>query len=173
MTLKNSLSEQNNANGGAGRAAMANSGLSLWQLTLKSIKRHIWLPILALLGFVLALPVASTLAISNFGNWDFNGDKERQLEYFMNWAADLTVMWQMLSACIIVVGALLSILVMFRYLHVRAQVDFYHSLPVRREQLFAGNVLAAFLVFLAPYLLATLLNVLVLAVPGWVEYYSV
>lgn len=170
MTLKNSLSEQNNANGGAGRSAMANSGLSLWQLTLKSIKRHIWLPILALLGFVLALPVASTLAISNFGNWDFNGDKERQLEYFMNWAADLTVMWQMLSACIIVVGALLSILVMFRYLHVRAQVDFYHSLPVRREQLFAGNVLAAFLVFLAPYLLATLLNVLVLAVTGWVEY---
>ena len=76
----------------------------------------------------------------------------------------------MLSACIIVVGALLSILVMFRYLHVRAQVDFYHSLPVRREQLFAGNVLAAFLVFLAPYLLATLLNVLVLAVTGWVEY---
>ncbi len=169
MTLKNSLSENNNENKTQAKMP-SNSALSLWQLTMKSVKRHIWLPLLALLGFVLALPVSSTLAINNFASWNFDDETERQLEYFRDWAGDLMVLWQMFSACIIVVGAILSILVMFRYLHVRAQVDFYHSLPVRREQFFASNVLAAFLVFLVPYLLASLLNLLVLAISGWVAY---
>lgn len=168
MTLKSSLSKNNpdrQENGQGGLKAF-----SLWRLTLKSIKRHIWLPILALLGFVLAMPVCSALAINNFTNWYFDEDPAQMFSYYTDWAGDLVVMWQMLSACIIVVGAIMAVLVMFRYLHVRAQVDFYHSLPVRREQFFAANLLAAFLVFLAPYLLATLLNLLVLGVSGWTAY---
>ncbi len=171
MTLKNSLSK--NANDNKENSVSGAGSFSLWRLTLKSIKRHIWLPILALLGFVLAMPVASALAINNFSDWYFDEDPVQKLSYYTNWASDLMVMWQMFSASIIVVGAILAIFVMFRYLHVRAQVDFYHSLPVRREQFFAANLLAAFLVFLAPYLLATLLNLLVLGVSGWTAYVNI
>lgn len=157
MTSKNS-SSNNNA------AGLANRQIGLWQLTCKVIKRHIWLPVLALLGFVLAFPVTTALVINNFmsgySSW----------ERVPDWCMDLMAVWQGFSACIIVVGAILSSFVLFRYLHVRTQVDFYHSLPVRREQYFFSNLLAGLLVFLAPYLVAILLNLLVLAVSGWLSY---
>lgn len=159
MTSKNSSSNSS--------AQPANRQISLWQLTRKIVKRHIWLPVLALLGFVLAFPVATALLINNFMAYSEDWQRVKL------WCGDLLIMWQGFSACIIVVGALLSAFVLFRYLHVRKQVDFYHSLPVRREQFFFSNLMAGLLVFLAPYLVATLLNLLVLAVSGWLSYLNV
>lgn len=159
MTSKNSSSNSS--------AQPANRQISLWQLTRKIVKRHIWLPVLALLGFVLAFPVATALVINNFMAYSEDWQRVKL------WCGDLLIMWQGFSACIIVVGALLSAFVLFRYLHVRKQVDFYHSLPVRREQFFFSNLMAGLLVFLAPYLVATLLNLLVLAVSGWLSYLNV
>ncbi len=147
-------------------AVAANRQITIWQLTCKVIKRHIWLPVLAMLGFVLAFPVSTALCINNF--MSYNG--WNNVEPFCR---DLLLLWQGFSVCIIVVGALLSAFVLFRYLHVRKQVDFYHSLPVRREKFFFSNLLAGLLVFLAPYLAAILLNFLVLAVSGWLSYLSV
>ncbi len=119
-----------------------------------------------MLGFVLAFPVSTALCINNF--MSYNG--WNNVEPFCR---DLLLLWHGFSVCIIVVGALLSAFVLFRYLHVRKQVDFYHSLPVRREKFFFSNLLAGLLVFLAPYLAAILLNFLVLAVSGWLSYLSV
>lgn len=43
--------------------------------------------------------------------------------------------------------------VMFSFVHKRQTRDFYHSMPVRREQYFIGYALAGFVLFLLPYLL--------------------
>lgn len=43
--------------------------------------------------------------------------------------------------------------VMFSFVHKRQTRDFYHSMPVRREQYFIGYTAAGFLLFLLPYLL--------------------
>ena len=43
--------------------------------------------------------------------------------------------------------------VMFSFVHKRQTRDFYHSMPVRREQYFIGYTLAGFVLFLLPYLL--------------------
>ncbi|MBQ2887459.1 MAG: hypothetical protein IJE29_00880 [Firmicutes bacterium] len=152
MTLKNSLSDKQSANG----------GVTLGQLTAKIIKRHIWLPLLALIGFILNLPVMTAML------WNVYADNA---SYFNNnRVEELVQVFQVGSSMIIIVGAALAAFTLFRYLQVRQQVDFYHSLPIRREKYFAANMLAGLLVFLAPYALAHLLNLLMMAMAGILPY---
>ncbi|MBQ6807536.1 MAG: hypothetical protein IJP07_00015, partial [Firmicutes bacterium] len=70
------------------------------------------------------------------------------------------------SAVPLLLGALLSGLIFFAYLCNRRRVDFYHSLPIRREKLFLANYLAGALAVLLPYLLNLLLMLLVTALMG-------
>lgn len=155
MTLKNSLSNNEDL-----QAAAPGRGISLVGLTAKIIKRHIWLPLLACLGFLMNMPVVTALVWSKlhadyFDYYDL-GSVAEDLQRVFNYG----------SAAIIMVGAVLAAFVLFRYLHARKQVDFYHSLPIRREQFFAANMLAGLLVFLAPYLLAHLICLPMLAGSG-------
>lgn len=148
MTLKNSLSDKQTANG----------GVTLCQLTAKIIKRHIWLPLLALIGFILNMPVMTALVWNAYAGQD---------DYFRQHRVDeLMQVFQVGSSLIIIVGAALAAFTLFRYVQVRQQVDFYHSLPIRREKYFAANMLAGLLVFLAPYALAHLANLLMMAMAG-------
>ncbi len=153
MTSKNSLSEHT-----AG-------GVSLFKLLSKIIRRNVWLPLLALIGFLLNLPVATALIYNAVDNEDVY--YTYQSPYF---AEEVMMVFQICSSLIIIVGAALAAFALFRYLHVRSQVDFYHSLPVRREKFFAANWLAGLLVFLAPYAAAHLLNLIMLAVFGMLPY---
>lgn len=153
MTSKNSLSEQ------------AAGGVSLVKLLTKIIRRNIWLPLLALIGFLLNLPVATALIYNAVDNEDVYFTYKSS--YF---AEEVMTIFQLCSSLIIIVGAALAAFALFRYLHVRSQVDFYHSLPVRREKFFAANWLAGLLVFLAPYAAAHLLNFVMLALFGMLPY---
>ncbi len=153
MTLKNSSSEQ------------AAGGIGLFKLLTKIIRRNIWLPLLALIGFLLNLPVVTALIYNAIDNE--NVYYTYQSSYF---AEEVMMAFQICSSLIIIVGALLAAVTLFRYLHVRSQVDFYHSLPVRREKFFAANWLAGFLVFFVPYAAAHLLNLIMLALFGMLPY---
>ena len=153
MTSKNSLFEN------------AAGGVSLVKLLAKIIRRNIWLPLLALIGFLLNLPVATALIYNAIDNE--NVYYTYQSDYF---AAEVMMIFQICSSFIIIVGAVLAAFTLFRYLHVRSQVDFYHSLPIRREKFFAVNWLAGFLVLLVPYAAAHLLNLLMLGLFGMLPY---
>lgn len=54
-------------------------------------------------------------------------------------------------ACCIVVMAIVCGLSSFWYLNSKTKVDFYHSLPVKREMLFAANFIAGILMTALPY----------------------
>lgn len=147
------------------RISSSEKGLLDIGLTRQVIKRHIWLPVLALIGFILALPVVTAIACDNLSD-------EWLDQRVANLLEDIFTIQQFLVSSIIMVGAVMAAATMFRYLHVRRQIDFYHSLPVRREKFFVCNVLAGLLVFLLPYLTGVLLNVLMLAVNGLMPYVS-
>lgn len=132
------------------------------------IRRHMWLPVLALIGFILAMPVVTMIACENNLAYNmYNGDVEA---HYLRLVEDIHMVQQFLVSAIIMVGAVMAGSTMFRYLHVRRQVDFYHSLPVRREKFFVSNLLAGLMVFLAPYLVSVVLNLLMLAVNGLMPY---
>ncbi len=143
-------------------------GISLPQLVIKLLRRNVWLPLLAFIGFMLALPVVTAL-IYNAVN-PATAAVTYASRYFVN---DMMQIFQVCTGLIIIVGAVLAAFVLFHYLHARSQVDFYHSLPIRREKLFAANWLTGFLVFLAPFAAAHLVNLLLLAVFGMLPYVGV
>ncbi|WP_285825088.1 DUF6449 domain-containing protein [Schaedlerella arabinosiphila] len=65
----------------------------------------------------------------------------------------------LLFAALLLLGGLCAV-TGFSYLHSREQTDFYHSLPLSRRQLFFISYLGGLLIFLVPYLAASLLAVL-------------
>lgn len=93
MTLKNCLSKS----GGE-------DGISLANLTLKVIKRHIWLLVLAAIGFLLNMPVAVALVWSNISGNDYI------YSYLDGYAQDMCYVFNVGSAMIISVGAVLSLI---------------------------------------------------------------
>lgn len=157
MTLKSFLSDK--TEGYAPKVGP--DGITLPSLTCKVIKRHIWLLVLAAIGFALNMPVMVALIWSNLS------PKSR---YLSGYANDVQELFNAGSAAIIAVGAVLAAFTLFRYLHNRNQVDFYHSLPIKREKFFAANVLAGLLIFLLPYLAAHVLALPLLAGSGILAY---
>lgn len=60
----------------------------------------------------------------------------------------------------------------FFYINSKKQVDFFHSLPLRREKLFVTNYCAGVVFFLIPYTAGLLLSVVILGVMGYISYLS-
>lgn len=63
--------------------------------------------------------------------------------------------------------AVIAGIAMFRYLHVKNQTDFFHSLPVTRSQLFASHTICGVLAVVPVYLIGTALACAVCAACGF------
>ena len=108
-----------------------------------SLRRNLWGFVLGGVGFFfsLLLPVLMTMqrALEN---------RAEQLQQFpelvdQNWQSALSTVSVLLGGgnpfvkTAFVVMAIVCGIAMFAYLHTRQKVDFYHSLPISRTQLFA------------------------------------
>lgn len=90
--------------------------------------------------------------------------------------SSLTIPQKMLLDClgpanpgvqILVIGAaVLLAMTGFSYLHTGEKTDFYHSLPLKREELFTISFFSGFFTFLLPYLVSVALTCLVGAAYG-------
>ncbi len=69
----------------------------------------------------------------------------------------------------VVISAILLGYDFFRSLHSKKQTDFYESLPIQRKDSFFIRVISAFLVFLIPYVICTVLEIVLLAVYGFIN----
>ncbi|MGI5824721.1 MAG: DUF6449 domain-containing protein [Bacillota bacterium] len=139
------------------------------------IKRNLWLLILAVIGFIFSMPIAT--AISNQRKSQLiasyqTGDPAALNSYLQNAADNLNNVFYGCSVIIVVVGAVLAAIVLFQYLTKRKQIDLYHSLPVKRGRLFAINYCAGFLIFLIPFAVGCLLNACVIMGLGYGGIFS-
>ena len=62
---------------------------------------------------------------------------------------------------VVIFSAVLLGLTGFSYLHSEEKTDFYHSLPLKREELFVSSFFSGFFTFLLPYLGALALTCLI------------
>ncbi len=121
---------------------------------LQTFKRQIWLPTLALVGFFFILPLASAIYL---GNTYTKGNVDR-----LGLINDLLALETSWTAIIAMIGAALAGIYIFGYLQNRKQIDFYHSLPISREKFYVTNLIVGFLVYLVPYILCHIMNIIVL-----------
>ncbi len=140
-----------------------------FKLLRENVKRRAWAIALAVLGFFFALPINLALTMENAIKTQFWRYNNYEPLVFADGTADVEKLARILElktqivlesiqfgngliAFLIIVAAVVIGVSSFSYLHNRRKVDFYHSIPVRRELLFAVQYIGGFLIVALAYL---------------------
>ncbi len=146
-----------------------------FKLMREDLKRKIWAIGLAFLSFFFWMPVNAAMSVSDlqqtYERWLTNGTtfgegvtaESRYAERLLDIVGSTIGLENALTIISISAAAIIMALTGFMFLHSRKQVDFYHSIPVRRELLFAVKYLNGILIVLSMYLLNMVLAMGVLA----------
>lgn len=148
-----------------------------FKLIREDLKRRVWAVCLAFLSFFFMMPVAAAMGISSLNrrverwiidNTVFPGITMEQEKYtrLLRMAEEVLGMQNIAIALIVGMAAIILGLTGFSWLHSKKKVDFYHSIPVRRELLFAVKYLDGILIVFSMYLLNLILVCGVFAVNG-------
>ena len=124
------------------------------KLMKEDLKQRLWSVILAAIVFLI-IPVTMALQLEN--NYDY-ADNTRFLRQVANVVTASP--WLVIITC---VGAVLCGLSGFWYLFSKKKVDFFHSLPVKREVLFAVRYINGVLIYVVPYLCALAVSLIMAA----------
>ena len=126
-----------------------------FNLQKEDLKRRIWTIALVMLVLFLGFPVICALELgSSFRSVETNYDMLFQLlGVNFGFASLFTI------GCAIICG-----LSSFYYLHSKKKVDLFHSLPVRRELMFAVNFLNGFLIYIVPYIINVIACYVIIAI---------
>jgi hypothetical protein len=126
---------------------------SFYKLLLEDLKNRCWLLILIAMASAAMLPVYCALGMENSNN----------IQKWISMDALTVVGPDNIAVNIMtILSAIVAGLSSFRYLHSRKQVDFYHSIPVTRNKLFAVHYLNGLLLYIFPYALNVILCVIFL-----------
>ena len=135
-----------------------------FKLMKEDLKRRLWAIGFSVLALFFAMPMAAAMGIGEIGNqykqWLISGTGyENMVPETLRQTKILRLAGEILGfenyALFMVVGAAAMILGLtgFLYLHSKKQIDFYNSLPMKREMLFTVKFLDGFLIILAAYLI--------------------
>ena len=153
-----------------------------FNLLKEDFRRRLWVFILAAVVFFGAFGVVFTMMLEHWVE-NYSGVTYDSFSYGMTYdvsedAPGMTLAercagniaefialnpWLIIVAC---VGAIICGVSGFAFLHSKKQVDFYHSLPIRRELLFAVRFVNGVLFFVIPYIISLLYVYLICGVFG-------
>lgn len=125
-------------------------------------KGMVWIPSFVTIGFLLAFPVAELIMLGNWFGMDYTAGEISDL---------YTNLWQdgfmITGLAVAVLAALFNGISQFWYLYSPRKIDFYHSLPVKRNQMFWYKTLQSLLYFLLPYLVMEFFAICIGAMRGF------
>lgn len=137
------------------------SKISYIKLIREDIRHRGWLAALSGVLLFLSMPVYTLIYLDSYSE-----DPEVLKEFadtfsgFINGynSAFLIILIGILAFAVGISG--------FQFMHKKEKLDFYHGLALKRHQLFAISYLAGLFLFLIPYIVCTVLTILVGAVKG-------
>ena len=133
------------------------SKISFFKLCIENIKRRMWLLVLTSLTFFIAMPLGMMIALQNVSGYD-------EIVYHENVVAIFSAFFGMgvntvLTACFAIICAIAG----FAWLFSKKKVDLYHSIPVRREVIFASCYVNGIVLYLLPYLISCLICLIIIS----------
>lgn len=133
-----------------------------FKLVLDEARRNLWALALSVLGFLFAGPLPLVIEIQDgFSDAAEIGiTKEEALQKLLDVIP--SCLGNIFSRLGLMLMAVLCGIALFRFLHDRRQVDFYHALPIRRESLYAVKFAAGVLLVLPAYFAAQLITAAIL-----------
>lgn len=143
------------------------SKISYIKLIREDIRHRGWLAALSGVLLFLSMPVYTLIYLDSYSE-----DPEVLKEFadtfsgFINGynSAFLIILIGILAFAVGISG--------FQFMHKKEKLDFYHGLALKRHQLFAISYLAGLFLFLIPYIVCTVLTILVGAVKGIMTLFS-
>ena len=125
-------------------------------------KRRLWLIVIAILVFVVAIPLYTAMEISLIEANAEDIGIEKMLEQLYE---SMTALFAFNGVIAFIVGcfAVLAGIQGFSYLYDRSKIDFYHSKPVKASGRFFTIWLNGILIYVVPYVLGSVLNLLLVS----------
>lgn len=122
------------------------SNRSFFKLQRELIRRNLILPVLSGVGFFFALPLFTLMMLQNQISMRTHLPESEVKDYISSIASNslLSDMYPGAKLGIIIMASLAAFM-LFRYLHSGKQVDFFHSLPISRGNLFVQLYLTGFM----------------------------
>lgn len=143
---------------------------SFFNLLKEDLHRRLWTLILSSLVFFGTFGVAFTMLIQNYvGRYSRASYGYTNAQFVERVSNNLCqnfysfYPWFMVVA---VVGAIICAMNGFAYLHSKKQMDFYHSLPVKREKIFAVRLVNGILIYAVPFLVGLFYSYLMCLIFG-------
>lgn len=129
-----------------------------FKLLRESSKRSIWIYALAILGFLFVLPIATLISVeAKIAYMKFNMyDMNVLMDTFEGFVGN-----NKLVTGITIIGAIICASSHFFYVSSKKQVDFYHSIPVKREVLFGAKYVCGLLNYVIPYVIMLVITLLI------------
>ena len=136
------------------------SNISFYKLVQEDIKRRVWLLWLYISVFLVVLPVMTAMQIDGMMHWSSN-----DMRYVRQWFIESQIgnNW---VGFFLLAGAILGAVSSFSYLHSKRQVDFYYSLPVKREEWFLVSYVSSFIQIMVPCLVSYVMRYAIGAMKG-------
>lgn len=123
------------------------------------MRRNLWLIILFFLGFFAVGPVRLLVSLDAARHTAAPYPSGFTMEEYLRWTFRSNIsLNDSMTIALVVVCAALAAFAGFLYLYSQEKTDFYHSLPLKREKLFAVQFISGFLIFLIPCLLNLLIS---------------
>jgi hypothetical protein len=132
-------------------------------------RKNFWFSILSLVVFLFMLPIAAGFMLDSMGSTDIV-TLRAEFDYFLGYNESK---WRSLliiaSTNITFFSGILAIIAAassFSFLHYRKQVDFYHSVPIKRETLIVNQMIVNLGTIFLSYIIALLLTFILGAFRG-------
>ncbi len=125
-------------------------------------KGQVWIPSFLALGFLMAFPVAVLLMLGNWSGMEYTAEQIALL-YENLWRDGLVST----GFIMVLIAAVSNGVNSFWYLYSARKIDFYHSLPVRRPQMFWHKTYVGILYYLVPYVIMEFFAVCIGAMRGY------
>lgn len=113
-----------------------------------AFKSKPWLPLFIAVGFVFVFPVAELVALGQWQHFHYTAGQMEVL--YENLWRDGFVLTGMAMA---MAAAFINGASSFWYLYSKRKVDFYHSLPLTRKQIFLQQAFAGVIFYVVPYVI--------------------
>lgn len=142
------------------------SKISCIKLIKENIRHRAWLAALTAVAFVLMMPVYTVLYLNSLDRSVYEQNSApSEIDYFpMLFNCSRLAIFVAVLAILVLLCALTG----FWHIHSREKLDFYHSLPVRRERLYASCYLSGLIMLYVPYLICAALTAAAGAASGFI-----
>ena len=141
------------------------SKISFFKLMRENLRHRGWLMILMFFINAFLLPINFQMRLENVLHIQFTDMTSNQMKVWVEQNRQLAAEQVLgpsngMIMAAVLVAALLCGVTGFAYLHSKEKVDFYHSIAVRRRQLFLIQYLSGIIIAAVPYVVCVLIAVL-------------